>query len=242
MINILHAVDLHELEERRGVQKDALRLHMPIPPISFLTLDLFENDGGKIGKHALHYKDLTHTYNRNAYNMLTTQHCFLQSTYGEGYGAGKMGNTATDATVKSTANYAHVVSIISNTSNAAAADVTRGIVIGTGVGGENFEGYILGTKILHGITAGKMSYQAMPAVVTSYNAVTKTLSNVLERCFNNDSGGTILVSEVGLYVYMTLSGSTNNAMLWRELLAEDYHVPTANILRVRYQVDSVYPA
>jgi hypothetical protein len=71
-----------------------------------------------------------------------------------------------------------------------------GIVVGTGNAAVTLTDYKLATKILTGSTSGKLAYQAQGVGVTS--VVGQVTTTRFTRSFINSSGGSIIVSEVGM--------------------------------------------
>jgi hypothetical protein len=81
-----------------------------------------------------------------------------------------------------------------------------GVIIGTGSTAFDLDDFRLDAVIPHGNTTGKLYYQAQGAPVTTYSGDPDFTQNILhKRVFNNNSGATITVNEVGL-VYLTLDG------------------------------------
>jgi hypothetical protein len=74
-----------------------------------------------------------------------------------------------------------------------------GIVVGTSDTAFSVEQTKLVAQILEGIGSGQFSHQAEPAGVLEYTSGTKTWKVTRSRIFNNNSGASITVKEVGLY-------------------------------------------
>lgn len=226
-----------EVEEIKEMQRKALRLHVLPVPLILIDIDLFNR---KTGKKVLEYRARAHTYVRNAYNLLTSQMGWMLNNHASTFGAGYVNMKRTNGTVSGNttrpmSNYNQILG--------GAGSATVGIVIGTGTGAEDFEGYVLGTPIAHGTGAGQMSYLAMPAQVVSYNAGTKVFQVQHERSFNNDSGGDIVVGEMALY--LNLYNDYSDAyicMLMRDLLSPAVTVGNGYAFRGRYKTQVTYPA
>lgn len=77
---------------------------------------------------------------------------------------------------------------------AGAGLATQGIQIGTGSTAESFDDYAIETLIEHGLTAGKMGYLTT-AHTSGWNAGGNYYYKNYERVMDNDSGGTINVTE-----------------------------------------------
>ena len=93
-----------------------------------------------------------------------------------------------------------------------------GVVIGTGSTAFDLDDFRLDAVIPHGNTTGKLYYQSQVAPVTAYSGDPDFTENILhKRVFNNNSGATITVNEVGL-IYQTSYGSTYNILMSRDVL------------------------
>jgi len=98
---------------------------------------------------------------------------------------------------------------------AAAADDTKGVLVGTGTAANDVAKYALATKIAHGTGAGQLQYGAcgigVPATVGQKRQMT------IARTFTNVSGASITVNEVGLVIQGLVSGSTYYFLVERTL-------------------------
>ena len=97
--------------------------------------------------------------------------------------------------------------------NTAAGTATEGLVVGTGTNAVAFTNTALQTRIVHGTGSGQLSYGASVVNLPSSDSTSTTL--ILTRVFSNASGGSITVSEIG--VYATMSGSSS----WQFCLVRD---------------------
>jgi len=80
-----------------------------------------------------------------------------------------------------------------------ANNLSFGIVIGTGTAAFHLEDYKLETDIQHGNTTDCLYYQAQIAPVVTYSGDPDYTQNILhKRVFNNNSGASITVNEVGI--------------------------------------------
>jgi hypothetical protein len=76
---------------------------------------------------------------------------------------------------------------------------THGVIVGTGTTAFDLDDFRLDAVITHGNTTGKLYYQKQVAPVTTYSGDPDFTENILhKRVFNNNSGATITVNEVGL--------------------------------------------
>jgi len=92
-----------------------------------------------------------------------------------------------------------------------------GIVVGTGSTAFDLDDYRLDAVITHGNTSGKLYYQAQAAPVTAYSGDPDFTQNILhKRVFNNNSGSTITVNEVG-FIFLTY-GTNYKVLMSRDVL------------------------
>jgi hypothetical protein len=238
----INEITQDELSTLKRIDEDCHRMHTLAPPKVFLDLNVFNPDG----EHVLEYKRLSKTWNRNAYNILAMNIMGCAgSTGGTTFGAGKMPCKDTAGTVRQDTYaiggvYQTAASFYYNTG----ANANFGILVGTGTGAEDFEGYVIGTKINHGTGSGQLSYQAQAAPTSSYDAGTKVFTLVHRRSFDNGSGNTIAVSETSLVFFLYFAGSLGQAYftMSRDLLASAVNVTNGQRLTVDYTFTLTYPA
>lgn len=179
------------------------------------------------------------TFNRNFWNAVFTMLGSTAVSSGT-FGAGVL-------SVKDTGGTTRTIKSIVGSGNcnygleAAIADATAGIVVGTGSTAESFEDNTLVTKIAHGTGAGQLSYAAQTPPTPSYVAGTKVWTSSPIRIFNNNSAGTIVVAETGFYA--TVTDSTANfrlVMIERSKLGATVSVLAAGQLTVTYSISLTF--
>ena len=114
-----------------------------------------------------------------------------------------------------------------------AGALTRGIIVGIGSTAVSISDYALGTECVEGTGADQLNYLAQtytaPAVSGSECSFTTT------RVANNNSGNTVTVTEIGIYVLAVDSGSTSRIFLGiRDVLASSQAVPDGGAITVVY--------
>lgn len=173
-----------------------------------------------------------HTTNRNFWNMVM----MLQSgapgvvtNFGAGYISLKKTNGAVSAIGPDVTTI-----LLTGPVN----DATKGIVVGGGVGAEDFEGYALTSLIPHGTAGTQLLYAANAASTQSYNAELLKWTITLKRSFTNSSGASIDVKEAAMYAYVY----NINCMIWRDLLAATVAVANNAVLTVAYEITLTLPA
>ena len=231
---------LEQKEERRyrRLRKMGQELHVPIPE-AFWELEVRDRNGRVIQKH----RQRSHSWVRNAYHLMFQQLAHVP------YDSAKSLNYLDTGGVSKT-NATYIITIGQAWSSvhgywAAAGIDTYGIVVGSNDAAESFEHYSLQTQIMNGSGAGQLAYIAGETPVISTVDTTKKAE--LVRFFNNNSGGSIDVKEVGLYAHMSSSsgGSVNflaYIMTSRDKLTSTVTVPDTGQLKVTYTIQLTYPA
>lgn len=208
----------------------ALAKKLKVPVIDmYYDLQVIQN--GNILAHAP--KQRSHSFNRNAFNWMFSElaaYPFPDVSFGASYISLKDtgGSIRSDSTDGIADGY--------NSYVAAVGDATEGIVIGTGAGAESFDGYQLTTKVVHGNGGGQMHYSDSE-ISYAWDGGTLTFTTTLIRYFNNNSGGTIVITEIGLYAKLPVYF----AMVTRDLLDPSVSCVDASQLKATYEVDLIYP-
>jgi hypothetical protein len=112
---------------------------------------------------------------------------------------------------------------------------TFGIVVGTSNMPFYSEDYALYDHIISGTEPGRLTYNYQIAPVTTYDNTTKKWTTVHKRIFNNNSGGSITVREVGL-VYNGTGGLGGYVLMARDVLETAVDVPNGAQLVVEYSL------
>lgn len=110
------------------------------------------------------------------------------------------------------------------------------IITGTGDASFSVEDYWLAAEITDGSGAGQLSHQSMVYETPTYD--TGVWSREISRVFVNNSGGAIVVKEVGLYESATIfySGTKYTFLFARDVLTSPVTVPAAALLTVTYEL------
>jgi hypothetical protein len=214
------------------------------------------------GKLLAHRRQRSHSWTRNAYNLIFCQLGSCNPTDAT-FGSGKLSYKITNGTIKyyigndASNEYGAWVTYIDyydvetrenesagRGSRAAANDAGHGLVVGSSNAAENFDHFALQSPIANGLGAGQLSMIAQEAPVLTYNAETKTLTDTMVRFMNNNSGGDITVGEVG-YICKMQTGTAYSMSLFlfsRDVLDPVVVIPNAGQIRIQYQISLAYPA
>lgn len=218
------------------------KLGIPVP-MMHIKVEATNPDGSAGEK----YEGRSRTFNRNFWNAVFTQYSGVAVSSGT-FGAGVLSVKNTSGTTKTiggryldnpnpTLNGADAGGIV-----VGGLGLATGIVVGTGSTAESFENNTLVTLVAHGTGAGQLSYAAQVSPTPSYVAGTKTWTSLYTRIFNNNSGGTIIVAETGIYYSFTVVGSTATVMAERTLLGATVSVLNAGQLTITYTITLTFPA
>ncbi|MBA7476971.1 hypothetical protein ES707_12367 [subsurface metagenome] len=235
-------LDPKEEREYAELRKLAQKLHIPIPE-AFLTLEVFDKDGRVIQRH----RQRSHSWVRNAYNLMFSQLAGKDIDDAAVFGAGKLNYKVTDGTIKQTdrcGGTSNPVDSLTSGYRAAAADDERGILVGYGTAAESFEDYVLEHLLIEGTTddGHHLSFVESEAHSITWTAGTLTLKNDLVRYFNNNEATqSVDVEEVAL-VWYAIAGLTPLYVLFtRDKLASTVTIPITGQLKVTYTISLTYP-
>ena len=212
----------HPEEDYKEIARLGQKLGLPVPQL-FLSLEVTKD-----GEVLETYKDRSRTWNRMFWNSVFClwSNTLSDTTLGTGHLGGKT----------YTGSAAYCGYAMPNVVGPATND-TLGIVIGTGSAVEDFDGYALTTRILHGNSSLKMSYALQNTTTASYDAPSLTWTATLARIFNNNSGASIIVAETGIYVSQSYT-----IMTVRDVLAPAVTVTNGSQLTVTYNMTLTLPA
>ncbi len=208
---------------------------------AFIELEVVKN-----GFVVARLKMPSHSWVRNAYNQLVTQLMGINANDAEPFEAGKINLKQTSGIVIITPRAINIAGVVDpeavgNAYRAGAGIDTFGIVVGSGVTAETFEDYFLDTQIVNGVAAGQLSYVEADAPVKEYTPATKVYQVKHIRYFNNNSGASIDVKEIGLVT----TGDAGGIRIWmnaRDVLPSTVAVPDTGQLKVTYTLEITYPA
>jgi len=233
-----------EEKKYEQLRKLGQELHIPVPE-HFIELEVTD----KNGKVLQTLKQRSHSWVRNAYNMLLSQMASKNMDDAGSFGAGFLSIKDTAANIQNGNIGAYVGSSGSSSAvnlessvafRAGAGVVTHGIVVGSNAGAWTFEQYVLLTPIAEGVGADQLNYIAMSVPTKSYAALTWTITWV--RYMNNNSGGNISVNEVCI-IALGSAGTLQKYILFsRDVLGAPVVIPDTGQLKVTYTIQLAYPA
>jgi hypothetical protein len=121
---------------------------------------------------------------------------------------------------------------------------TWGLQVGSGASGtypETFDDYILGAIINTGTSAGQLVYSNSPTPIPSWTSGVSggTWAYTLNRFFDNYSGGTITVKEIGLVTRGAAGNNAKNVMVARDSIS-DLSIANNQQARLNYTISMTY--
>jgi hypothetical protein len=120
--------------------------------------------------------------------------------------------------------------------NALSTDDSHGILVGTGNTAVDIEDYALATKVAEGAGATQMNY-GNHSIVNSASDAGNTYSYAgISRTIVNNSGGAIVIAEVGLACQMEWANANSNILLLREVLGSTVSVGDGLTLTVTVRI------
>lgn len=223
-------------EKFERYRKLGLQLGLMVPK-TVLRIRLDNPDGTVIER-----RGLSRSWTRNAYVWMFSQLGAANArdaTFGNGLTSFKQ----IDASIRW--GYANVISGPGSATGGGyngSIGAEFGIVVGTGTGAESFEDYVLGAIIHHGEEPGEFSYN-LGTYLKTWTGGSLEMQNSFERIFNNNSGGTITVGEIGIYALVSngaMYGQTYLLVI-RDLVDPTIDVVDAAQLTVTYDIILTYP-
>jgi len=225
--------------------QDALKLHNNID--MRLTITVKDKNGKIIKQH----KQRSHSFVSNFLSILASgmacsyHQDFSNVSYGYYY-------TITNGDYAAYNPYYWVINCLYPL-NDSSNDSTYGIVVGSGTATPTPNDYKLGNQIVNGTSSGQLVYGAhtinpAPQQIGSASQLTttstpssgllpvsgNTTSFQISRTFQNQSGASIIVSEVGLYT-QTPNGY---ALIVHDLLSSPITIPNNAVLTIIYTIST----
>lgn len=231
-------------EEKKYEQLRRLgqELHIPIPE-HFLELEVTDKNGKVIQT----LKQRSHSWQRNAYNLLLSEMAAKNLDDAGVFGAGLLSMKDTSAAIKDGAyggyvwNNAGAFETVGYGARAGAAITLFGIQVGSDATAWDFEQFKLLVQIAEGTAPGALNHVAMNVPTKSWAAPVFTITWI--RYLNNNTAppGDVLVKEVGLVYSVGISGAFYYMMMSRDKLGATVTIPNTGQLKVTYTIQLSYP-
>jgi hypothetical protein len=193
----------------------------------------------KGGEEVYHHREEGHSWVRNAYNLMFSVMADAGGDDSNLFGAGQMSAKVT------TGGIAHSSSgvpyrLSGNTTGTGFVHTqtnnSYGIQVGTGNAAFSAEQNVLDALVPYGSGAGQLFYGLMGATSCVYDSQTKTWTAKIQRIFENTSGGSITIAEVGLTWYGYMFKAANTYLMARDVLGTPVVLADGEVLRVTYEI------
>jgi hypothetical protein len=227
---MLYPEEEKRFEELRGMCRE---LKVPAPPEIMIGLKVHE--GG-----VLTFDDVQrgHSWTRNYWDFLYQAYAGCVLSAAASWGAGNMTWRNTAGTIQPAGYEAYHTRM--EHCIASVGFSTHGIVCGTGDTAFGVDQYTLVTQIVSGNAAGQLAYSVSNAATVAYTAGSKTWKATIARIFNNNSGGSITVKEVGIIGKTPVS--TYYYLFERSVPSPTVPVPNGAQLMVTYEISMDFSA
>jgi len=113
------------------------------------------------------------------------------------------------------------------------------IMVGSGSQSNPYNAYNLALPIANGSGTGQLLYSA-PNIPTSITINGSQAYFIISQSYNNQSGGTITISEVGIILYLQLGGSAavldgnGSVLIWYDVLSSPISVANGQQIVIYY--------
>jgi hypothetical protein len=219
-------VTQEELDTLAQIDRDCIKMHVCPPPKTVVDMEV--RDAGGVLVDGFTMK--SNSWVRNAYNW--NDIALGSYSIGSAYEAGSLKGKRTNGTLITFDPLNQ-----SSWGDDFGGSVDRGVVIGTGTTAESFEHFALSAVVPAGNASGQMAYNAMTYYEPTYDSGDKKWQQKRERVFNNNSGASITVNEVG----MIMQHQSYPVLMSRDLLSEGVTVPNGGQLTVTYTIEMTFP-
>ena len=231
-------------EAKYKALRDACReLHIPMAPDVFIGMKVHESG-------ILTFDDTirAHSWTRNFYSYMAGA---LADFTGDGlstFGVGKMASKTNAAQVwagtTSPAGRSSSSTVLNNGYLDASTNPTFGIRVGTGNTAFTVDDFNLATVVAGGTASGQLSHAAHAYGVQSYDNSpgAEKWTIIHTRVFNNNSGGTITIAEIGLFHYGQVFGNLSYNLMERSVLASPVPLVNGAQLTVNYTLTMDFSA
>jgi hypothetical protein len=234
-------------QELEGLGDD---LKVPVPRC-FLQLRVTD----RTGKITHHTKRRSHSWTRNAYNLIASYLLGINAVGSWGDGTGTpikitSGSVISGSTLAAlcratitASGYSEDPQDVGKAYIAASGDITHGIVAGIGAGAESFDDYAMSSICGEGSGANQLHYVQEEQPALSWDAGTRTLTITHKRYMNNNSSGTITLTEIGIIANGAVAGGSGRRfMTARDVLSPPVEVPPSGQILASYILSLVYPS
>lgn len=212
-----------ELNDARKLQKKAVGLHLPCPPVAWFEATILD-EAGEV-EEIIQCK--SNSYTRNGLNLIAYYGIYPQGVYSSTiFGNGVVSFKNTGGGFPTAVNGVGLVSSCPMT-----------LKLGLGTGAETIDSYLDPTSPVTTTSTNK---------ATTYDTPTNTLRTVISVTYSNVSGSTVTLTESTLQINSmspvgATSGTLSNVLVVRDLFDTPIAVETGKSLVFNYNFEIVFP-
>ncbi len=211
-----------ELERARQIQKEAVKLHLPCPPVAWWDAKITD----AYGKLKEHIQGKCNSYVRNGLNLIAPHGMFLNAEVRSTsvFADGTISFKNTSGTFNGTNQYWYGLYLPVN------------LYLGTSDTAVTLDDINLGATVTTGWTIGS-TYQ-----ITSF--ASSKLLNKLTRAYTNATGGSVSLKESGIIVaiapVLSSSNTLNPVLVIRDVFAAPIAVANTEKITFEYNFELLY--
>ena len=233
----------------RLLGKASRALHLIPPSLVMYSVEVADSDGC----HVSGYNSKSNSWVRNAMNWMAMFALLMPdagsgtAVFGDGYlNIKNISGVIDDGWFAGTRRWSNTANRQDyHTFQGTTAGTDGGIIVGSSSETESFEAYNLGSQILHGTSAGQLSYNAGSLVSVSWDSVASKWVSVGQRTFTNNGSSAVTVREIGYKKYITSQASqtiyeAQTILMIRDVLPEEKVVNPGQTLTVTFTIEFPY--
>lgn len=218
---------MEELARARALQQEAIKLHLPCPPVVHWSAEIIDENGIVEERR----KGKCNSYTRNGLNLIATAGMCLPTNIVSTsvFGDGKISYKDANGNMPNGGSY-YWLGYANKDSNS-----QPGIIYGNGTAAESLDRYVLSSKITGGTQTTMLG--------AYFDADNRKLISVLSGTLENTTSADLSVTETGIVVTLQNYNvqNANGILTVRDLLAEAITVPAGKTLNFNYTFELAYP-
>lgn len=227
---IIKKYQMEELDKAREIQKEAVKLHLPAPPVLSYTIDVVEND-----KVKERIESKANSYTRNALNLLAHNLGFAYGGGVNGFTEGYISWKQVGGNISEMFKAGGMWSTVS-----ASTGANLQIYIGSSDAPESLDAYNIDNIVNTGSTnVERFSY---------YDETTKKQMTYLSVIKLNTGAGSVDVKELGIVGYVGSPYATSGTgggvgyfLLVRDVLPSPVTLANGASMRITYKTEVLFP-
>ena len=213
---------MDQLEEARITQKDCVKQHLPCPPLAWWKAEIADNDG----KVEEQIESKCNSYTRNGLNLIAQQALYIPSQY-------RSNSDFADGLI----SYCNTDYGVYNMTNPLVLRNISHIEVGNSNLPESLNS--INITAISGLVGTTNTQSA------SFDNSTRKWNSSIQRDFANSTLEDITITEAGLFVILTTTGSNTNItkpyLTVRDVFEVPIVLPAGKTLLFTYNFELLYP-